>query len=735
MKKFLKVILFLIVLGGLGVGSYYVYNKYFTEKKDAFKVIPSDAVFIVETNDLTKGWAAISDSKMWQHLIGNPYFKDINDMVKQVDTYLKNNKVADLLLKGKKLIVSAHMVSGNAWDMIYVVDLETASGISGGLESALGLIPGYRVEKRDYNGTEIIQLINEKDAKDIINLSVMKNLLMVSFTGSLLERAIDQKDNKHWEMNKNFKEVTSELGEKNLFKFYFNYSQLGKFTQCYLSEPNDVVDMMGKSLAYSALNINLENEKLSFEGFTNPDSIGSYIRALSKVGPGKFGSYAIMSDQTAFLLSMGFDKYNDFYSNLIAEYSKGNTQDMEDMNKDIKLVEKLLSISIQDDLFSWFGNEIAFAKLRPRANTRMEDVIVAIHASDIEGAKNGLGRITNQIRKRSPLKFEIINYRNFEINFLEQKGFFKIFFGKLFDKLEKPFFTYIEDYVVLSNSLEALRTIIDDYVTGKTLSHNKKFMDFRDNFETKSNVALFVQMPKIYSNLYFFAAPESKKGVQENKDLILSFALVGFQMVTKGNMFKTHLYANYDETALSDDELEKFESEVSDDLFVKELDSLGYSPKLPVNTQLSNGPYKETFPDAATIKMEGTIKSNLPEGLWRTFFESGNIKSSITYKEGKAVGMAYFYFDDAKGTKRAEIKFKDGLIVENYFEYYENGAQKAKIKFEDGKMEGDAQFFYENGKLKIEAEYKKGEKSGKWKYYDENGILFSKEKWKKGKKK
>ncbi len=735
MKKFFKYVFILFILGGLGVGGYYVYMKYFTKKHDAFKAIPADAIFAVETSNLTKAWNTIGESKMWKHLIANPYFKDINETVKQVDTYVKGNKALDLLMSGKKLIVSAHMVSGTAWDMLFVVDLENVAGITGGLQKALGLVSGYKMQPREFKGIDILQLISEQNPKDIIYLAVLNNLLIVSFNATIIENSISQKDDQHWDNNARFRKVVNELSDNHLFKFYFNYSQLGKFAQSYLGDQNDVVEMLGKSLSYSAFNINLENEKLSFDGATNLDSIASYVHALAGVSPGKIKSHLILSDQTAFMFSMNFSDYQKFHSNLLEEFAKGNASNMEDVEKGIYLVEKLLSISIQDDLFSWFGNEIAFAKLRPKANTRMEDVIVAIHAKDIESAKKGLGHITQQIRRRSPLKFETVNYRNFEIDYLEQKGLFKLFFGKLFDKLEKPFFTFIEDYVVMSNSMDALKNNIDDYIAGKTLSHNAKFNDFKDNFEAKGNITLFVQMPKIYSLLYFFSPEQKKKGVKENKDLILSFSLLGFQLSSKGDMFKTSLIANYDESVVADEELEKFESEVCDDLYNKEIDSLGFKVKLPENIQLPNGPYKENYADGTTVKVEGTIKNNNLEGLWRSFYESGNIKSSVTYKENKANGAAYFYYDDTKGTKRVEVKMDDDQVVDKYHEYYPNGVQKAIVEYKRGKMHGDAQFFYPSGKLKIEAEYKAGLRSGKWKYYDENGELISKEKWKKGSKK
>ena len=350
-------------------------------------------------------------------------------------------------------------------------------------------------------------------------------------------------------------------------------------------------------------------------------------------------------------------------------------------------------------------------------------------------AKEGLGNITKQIRRRSPLKFDIIEYKNFEINYLERKNFFKMFFGELFNKLEKPYFTYIEDYVVFSNSLELLMQVIDDYIGGRTLSHNVKFQSFIDEFNNKTNISIFIQMPKMYTTLYFYTPEENKEAFKENREMILSFARIGFQLNSDGKKFKTILLAEYDDEALLDDEVEKLENETKGEMFNKEIETMEFAIELPTK-DLKNGQFKDFYgEDSLKVKFEGNVKDYQMNGMWRTFYESGNLKNSVNYLEGKVDGISYFYYDDKVNTKKAEVIFEENMIIDTYQEFYDNGAQKTKIEYKDGKMDGDAEFFYRTGRIKIEGSYKDGEKNGKWIYYNQNEQKIKKEKWKNGKKK
>ena len=71
MKKFLKILLILVILGAVG---FWVYIKYVSPVavKKAMTMVPNDAVLIIETSNLTYAWSEISDSKMWNYLTENP---------------------------------------------------------------------------------------------------------------------------------------------------------------------------------------------------------------------------------------------------------------------------------------------------------------------------------------------------------------------------------------------------------------------------------------------------------------------------------------------------------------------------------------------------------------------------------------------------------------------------------------------------------------------------------------
>ncbi len=740
MKKVLKFFMFLIIAGLVAAGGYFIYIKFIATKGtvDAFNTVPKDAVFVIETTNLSQAWTTISSSDLWQYLIKTDYFADLNEDIETVNMFLDSNVIADNLLSDRKLVISGVMANAADWDFLFSVDLEKGSATVKSLKSIIGLIPGFDVTHNEITVNsgkyDVIKLVDKKDKDSQFFLTFVDNILLVSFNGNIIQKSLEGLDDNHWQADQKFTQIMQQIPGRKQFKLYVNYDKIDDFTQTFLTEDDETISMLSSSLAYSVMNLNIEGDMLSFDGFANLDSTGgSYVQALANVPPGRLTAYQIMTNQVAAYISISFDDYHKFYNNLMDEYAKNYPDDVADMDKGLNLVKNVIKIDVENDLFSWIGNEVALFKIRPLSNvSKDDDIALVIQANDIDLAKEGLEHIVKQIRKWSPFRFKDYDYKGFNISYLKQKGFFKLFLGKIFEGIDEPYYTFIDDYVIFSNSKEVLHQIIDDYLTGQTLSKDTKFQDFMDDFSVKSNIAVFVNMPKMYPTLYYFTPVKDRQSLSENEELIKCISRLGFQLVSKGDFFTTTLLAQYDPNAYYEDLTQKIEQETNQDLFVDYVDTLGFMLTLPDN--LEDGNFIAYF-DTATkqnVEMEGKVLDGKPDGIWRTYYDDGNIKDAVSYVEGVPDGIAYFYYDDIENTQRAEMTFEAGKIIDTYKEYYDNGARKANIIYKKGQKHGDAEYYYRTGEIKITGKFKNGLKDGKWEYFDENGNKIATEKWNKG---
>ncbi len=736
MKKIIRTLVILLLVGIIGFAAYIYFLE--TKKRDVFTVIPKDAIYIIETDNLTEGWEALRSSTIWHNLTSNEYFEDIHSSAVSLDSLIHGDKKINKILSDKKLMISAHMLGSDDFDFLFAIDIQQASKLGflkDYIESILNIYD-YTMEKQEYKTSELMVLTHMKDG-DVLYLSFIDNILICSYAESIIKSSIDisQSEN-NWTDDMAFKTLKSELSSSSLFRFYLNYSYLQAYAQYYLQEQDDNLAMLCSVLRHTAWNINFESERFSMDGFTSLKDTNSYFHAMLGVKPGERKADKILSDQTAIYLSICFEDYMEFYQNISTQFSSEDTTTAENYQKNMQRIEKLFKINIEEDFFSWIGSEIAFCKMRPNINTKEKDALAIIHTKDIDLAKEKMGKMLKQIKRRSPLKTKQSSYRNYEIHYFGINGFFKLFFGKLFRKLEKPYFIYMEDFLLFSNNPSLLMDMIDDYEEQRLLALSEEYQAFKAEMQEQSNVSVFVHTPKLYSLLYYFNNEKQRKNIQKNKELIVSFVRIAFQMTSNGEFFKTTLLAEHDINALYDDDMEQFQT-AAEDVFLKRIDSLQFKIEFKKKETPKDGPFvlyyqEEELLKDSIVQHKGRIEDGKINGFCRSYYESGNLYCVVEYEDSKLEGRSIFYYDNPEQNMLAIIFFKDNLIVDAYKEFYSNGKIKALIEFKKGLPHGDVEFYYERGALKLSGKYKKGLKAGKWKYYTETGEPYKKTKHKDG---
>ncbi len=119
---------------------------------------------------------------------------------------------------------------------------------------------------------------------------------------------------------------------------------------------------------------------------------------------------------------------------------------------------------------------------------------------------------------------------------------------------------------------------------------------------------------------------------------------------------------------------------------------------------------------------EGSYLQGKKEGIWKSFYLNGNVKSEITYIQGEKSGEAKIFYEN--GNIAEEGTWIVDKWVGKYTSYYQNGKLSYLWNYDNsGTRSGYQQYFYENGNIKIEGEWEDGKEKGVIKEYYEMGAL------------
>lgn len=656
-----KAIKWIFVLGVIGVAGWIGWKWYNAQSisVDAFNLVPSDAIYCIATSRPIDSWKEVSNSLAWSHLQKNPYFAELTASANSLDSLIRDNDLLINLVGSRALIVSAHMTGAKQYDFLFLVDLKEAAGIKFLQDYLTGFsASGLSVRKEKYGDNDLIALYDPTDKKTLY-LSLPGTNLVASYSRQIITRSLDAFKDDNAIAKETFTKAGDDLTNSGILQLYVNYTMLPKFMGCYSSGTNEYVNAISSALQTTGLTLTLEDELIKATGHTYVnDSVESYLKTLSISGKGPTDIMQIAPQRTAFYLGFGFSSFREFFDN----FEKNLQQDVteyKNYRESLRQVENYLKISLQENFVNWVGDEVALFELQSSGKGLDNETAIALKADNIEKAKKDLAYIEKMIRKKTPVKFKAVDHRGYMINYLSMKGLFKVLLGKFFARYDKPYYTIINNIVLFSNHPQTLQSIIDDYLDKKTLNKSEDFRKFRKEFDDEGSVFVYINTPVLFSTLKKLASASTRSSMETNKEYIVCFRHVGFQLVPEKGRFATMLAeqfvapdppapgpteirAGIDSTFQTDTPVEPVENEdlmTLPYIYVQNLNApshLGYFAdstihfRVELKNGFKDGAFTEYHPNGE-IKMSGRFRSNKRDGTWRLYDTNGELILKRTY--------------------------------------------------------------------------------------------------------
>jgi hypothetical protein len=667
MKRKVIVFLILVLIVAGGFLAWHFFSPY--NKVDMLSAIPGKPVFIIETDDSYDAWKKLTSSEVWSQLKNHPVFAKAASGMAMIDTLVQSNEKLAKYIGKRNAVISMHVTGKVTYDFIYAIDLRRMSKLLPFEKYLKGLVSKkVTIKERNYKDVKIYTVTYTVN-QVVFHLCFMKNLLVASFNPQLLESSISQFDHPQLAEDKHFLEVYQKLTGEGWFRICLNYAQLDDYTNGMLSSPDPNIRQLSKSLFYTGLAFKIDDDNLiRCDGYTNfNDTLVSSLRAMMSSGTGKTGLAEVLPVQTASSVSLQFDRFTDYFDEMMKNL-KEVPGSFNEYNTNIKRAESFLKINVRDNIMSWIGDEIAMVHLPPMGLGRSNEFAVFLKARDVADARKNLDYVMKQVKKRTPAKFDVVDYNGYAINYLSVKGFFKMLFGKYFQKLEKPYFIYLGDYVVFSNHPQTLKVIIDGFAKQSLLSNSKEYKSFTGNFSHKSNVFILIQTEKFLQSLQGTMNASAFSELQGNKEYITCFPYMGFQLEKEGQFFKTRFYVQFKQKAEEEEMTPEKDSigntddtmaMVVTDQAKEEIAAMIKTAEEYIPDDLSKSSYMEKYPDGK-IKVEIELRDGFRHGDYREYYENGETKIKGQYKKDHKEGTWKFY--NISGKLLQKVKFENGKI-------------------------------------------------------------------------
>lgn len=542
MRRFISIILIITGIGIIGLYAYLKWAPVFHVR--SINLIPQDAIYIVEISKPVNAWEQIQNSDLWKELRNNDFFSEINQNALWVDSLLKANELMAKTFANQPLIISAHMTETKNYDFLCVWSMHDISTRLGALKKTLLSFSDYKITERTYLQSTIYELTSPNE-KSSLYLCFLHDVLLVSYKPKLIYKAIDASINPVLADDNRFIKIQELTKGREYFTIYFNPKLFNAFLGIYMNDLGSLKDLH-KIVDYSGFQLLLEGKMLDFKGYVLPkDSSVSILTAMLTSGAGRRPSQNVLSDRTAWFTSLGFQDFLQFYEEFEMQM-KNNPNVYQEHQKNLQKIEKFLKINIKKDFVSWISEEVCIVANKPADSTfQQPELLVYIHANNIDVAKERIKFILKQVKKRTKvIKDKSYEYHGFEISHFQVKGLFKLLFGKLFQKFDMPYVTFIEDYVIFSLDELALQSVIDDYNEKRFLKNSESFTSFSNRFKSESSVFSYLNMSNFFPLFPNYVSTLTWQSVQKNENYVRLFDQIGFQMTAEKDKFYTKIEIN-----------------------------------------------------------------------------------------------------------------------------------------------------------------------------------------------
>lgn len=659
LKRLFKWLGILLLLGVAGFAGYYFLWPQNTI--ETLQMVPEDAAVIVQAEEPIESYKELSKSELWQHLINTEAFKEVDEQMTYMDSLINENETMFDLLANRPLTISMHTISAQDWDMLYLVDLDRDAKL---LSPSLTLGPVLRQIKMntkalEHKGTDYMAIVDPEEPQDILYLTIKDNLLVCSYQEPLLKASIDAYDQPKLPEDEAFSVLRKDVGGKKMFDFYFQSEHLAKMLGVYSTD--QLLTSMGESFDMAGMGFELSEDRLEMNGQLQvaPDQT-NMLSAMLDAGSGERRAEAVAPARTALYMSLGFDGFADVMDTF-EEQLKTNVDSYDVYMKDKRKIERYLGIDIKEHFLSWIGKEIGIVLASPKIQGKPADKLLFIHAPDHVAAQAGLFHILKRVRRRTPVKFKPVEYKDYTIHKFKVKGFFNLLFGKLLSGFDVPYFTQYGDWIVFSEKIDVLQYYLDDAEDGLFLKDEKAYNSFASRFDDDSNVFTYINMARLHPLMYEYVEPEDWRDMQKNREYLVAFRHIGFQLTG------------------DDDRQYDLRAEVK--YSVKDVED--YSLYGDLRDQAAETGSEDEAPVGelyyGKADRDGNVEVQLPNGLFEEMHDNGKLKV-----------RAYVF---------------EGTFEGDYREYWKNGNLRAQGEFDNGKRVGEWQFYRRRGKLKKTVNY------------------------------
>lgn len=366
------------------------------------------------------------------------------------------------LFAGQKIYVA--LVAGNNND----IDFMISSQVKPNAKKELSLA-GLGLKNTKFKQIGPIYELSFADSTTCF-LAFEGQLALVSNSISAIQQSLKAKS----AANQNFADyikANSRFSKNTLASLYLDFNKVPSLLKQILSNNlTGELNIFNQQNSFAALNYNFSSEKLLFNGSTTVNDPNSYFQLFAKIPEQKISINTIIPEKTANYSLYAINDYTNWRKDLTAWLAK--QKDKEKTDKLVGLIKQKYGLDLDQIFPKYFKNQLAAFEL----NT---------------GEKFGAVALSNG-EKVSQLLLDLSAFYSPEVRIFKEPYIPYNYFGEPFKKFERPFYTIIDNYLVMANNASSIEVFLNNYKNNELLVNDEGYKGLSDQLSSSSTISFYI---------------------------------------------------------------------------------------------------------------------------------------------------------------------------------------------------------------------------------------------------
>lgn len=464
--------------------------------------VPMSAALILETSSLDRLKKKLSTSNAWKAAKGLNWHKSAIDFFTQISTVIPRKDY------NQRFIISYVLSGAHSFDYLLLkyVDKEEEKEYVRRLKTA---------DKENVVTYDYVNLYTISSGKEPMYFAIHRNIFLLSRKKLLVEEGIRQLNAKTSLLqNANFNKLYKSANQSNTLNIFIQYAHFNDWAKEYL--PDLETDWVKFLADESAFEIDFSSDKIKMKGITYAGLTKAYFFSVfHHLEPHKKNIIKELPLSTAAFFYLSMDNYKEFSKNYNRYLDASGT--LFKRQRNLKKYKKFNPVTAFE---KWVGDEAVVAYLSVH-KPKVLNKLFFVKVKDRKEAKTTLTSIAT-LKK---------SYRGYEIYQSHYKNILKDAFGNYIDDSSyQPYFIFKGNIVVFGNSLETLKTYINDILLEKYFVRNESHHRFIQRFDSKAHIFAMGNGIEGIKLIYSFLNEKDRENYKENETSLAKINYAGIQL-------------------------------------------------------------------------------------------------------------------------------------------------------------------------------------------------------------